>query len=85
VDFVHRPDTVREIAAYLRSRDVDRVVADLRAAVERGRYVYSFAGWGSGDQDIIECGLFAEVYRNVCGLYSDAALANHVVHVARGS
>ncbi|HEY1814067.1 MAG TPA: DUF1877 family protein [Kofleriaceae bacterium] len=83
VDFVHRSDTVRQIADHLRRVDLARAIEDLYAAIELGVYVYSFESW-RGHADMVKSGFFAEVFEQVRSLYLGAALAGDLVHVTRG-
>jgi len=80
--FVHSPETVREVADYLRTLDEQRVVADLYAARELGAYVYSFDRW-EGELDMVQCGCFHRVLREVVAFYLAAASDGQVVVVRR--
>jgi hypothetical protein len=81
---IHTPETVHEVAEYLRRTTVDHAINELYAAVELGLYVYSFENWGEAGEDIVESGLLGRVFETVVCFYAAAAAHGQFVVLHRG-
>lgn len=79
VDLVHPPERVAEIAAWLATRSFADVLADVRAAIELGEYVYDHRP--SDDSEF--AARLSQVFARVCAFYDAAASAGQSVEITR--